>query len=168
METKSSSEGFLSEFRVLKEYWQALTIAGSIMFFGIYIYMENREYRMQVEILTQSNEQLKERINRLEGQLEVVNQSVDMFLQNNPDVLKYRLEKLERQIERGSDRTLDLGIAYDAMQFKYMAESQLAMMRSKKDTTVNTPKEQIPASVMSGDLEQKASFFKRLLKKKEK
>lgn len=161
------SGGIIPEFRIIKEYWQMMTILGSIMFFVIYIYIENREYRTRVEVLIESNEKLKERINRLEGQLDVINQSIEIFLQNNPDVLKYRLEKLEKEIQHRGDRTQDFGILYDALQFRYTEKSQTDAKR------VDTPfqkqqKTEITPKVISSDLENKSGFFKKMFKKKEK
>jgi len=99
MRTKIAGTIF-SEFRIIKEYWQMLTMIGTIIFFGVYLFLENREYRDQVESLSETNKELRDRISRLEGQMEVTHNMLNTMFENDPSILDYRLEKLEEEFDR--------------------------------------------------------------------
>ena len=99
MRSKLSSTLF-PEFRIIKEYWQMLTIIGTIIFFGVYLFVENREYRDQVESLSETNKELRDRISRLEGQMEVTHSVLNNMFENDPSILDYRLEKLEDEFNK--------------------------------------------------------------------
>ena len=103
------------ELRVIKEYWQIISVVTTIIFFGVYFYLENKDSREEVKELTQTNKELKDRISRLEGQIDVINSTMVLFVERNPGLTTYRLEMLEeqmdvRQIIDGLNRSKDAEI----------------------------------------------------------
>lgn len=87
------------EFRAIKEYWQIISVVTTIIFFGVYFYLENKDSRETVKELTQTNKELKDRISRLEGQIDVINSNMVLFVERNPGLTSYRLEMLEDQMD---------------------------------------------------------------------
>jgi hypothetical protein len=87
------------ELRIIKEYWQAISVATTIIFFGVYFYLENKDSREEVKELIETNKQLKDRISRLEGQIDVINSNMVLFVEKNPGLTSYRLEMLEEQMD---------------------------------------------------------------------
>lgn len=87
------------ELKVIKEYWQIISIITTILFFGIYFYLENKDSREKVQELVQTNKELKDRISRLEGQIDVINSNMVLFVEKNPGLTTFRLEMLEEQME---------------------------------------------------------------------
>ena len=103
------------ELRIIKEYWQIISVATTVIFFGVYFYLENKDAREEVKELTQTNKELKDRISRLEGQIDVINSNMVLFVERNPGLTSYRLEMLEeqmdvRQIIDGLNRSKDTEI----------------------------------------------------------
>lgn len=95
-----TANSMVPEFRVIKEYWQMLSIIGTIIFFGVYLFIENREYRHQVDSLSEANKEMRDRISRLEGQTEVTHSMLNAIFENDPSILDYRLEKLEQEFNK--------------------------------------------------------------------
>jgi cell division protein FtsB len=87
------------ELRIIKEYWQIISVATTVIFFGVYFYLENKDAREEVKELTQTNKELKDRISRLEGQIDVINSNMVLFVERNPGLTSYRLEMLEEQMD---------------------------------------------------------------------
>ena len=76
-----------------------VSIFTTVIFFGVYFYLENKEHREKVEELVQVNKELKDRISRLEGQIDVINSNMVLFVEKNPGLTSYRLEMLEDQMD---------------------------------------------------------------------
>jgi len=87
------------ELRIIKEYWQIISVVTTVIFFGVYFYLENKEARETVQELRQTNKELKDRISRLEGQVDVINSNMVLFVERNPGLTSYRLEMLEEQMD---------------------------------------------------------------------
>jgi hypothetical protein len=87
------------ELRIIKEYWQIISVVTTVIFFGVYFYLENKEARETVEELRLTNKELKDRISRLEGQVDVINSNMVLFVEKNPGLTTYRLEMLEEQMD---------------------------------------------------------------------
>jgi predicted nuclease with TOPRIM domain len=98
---KSVKNSILFEFKIIKEYWQISSIIGTILVFLIYYIIENRESIQEVEELTKSNKNLVDRVSRLEGEIEVLNNMISIFAENNPK-MNSRIEGLEKSMS-GSD-----------------------------------------------------------------
>lgn len=90
----------LSEFRMIKDYWQVLSIFGTVIFFCVYMYLENKSSREEVKILIETNKELKSKINHLDGEMEIINKTISVFLENNPQTINYRLEKIEEEFSK--------------------------------------------------------------------
>lgn len=87
------------ELKVIKEYWQIASITATVIFFGVYFYLQNTEANQRLKELTKTNEELKDRISRLEGQIDVINSNMILFVEKNPGLTNYRLETLEEAID---------------------------------------------------------------------
>lgn len=155
----------LSEFKVFKEYWQMISIAGSVMFFCIYLFVENREYRLQVETLTENNKEMKDRISRMEGQMEVLNQSLTLMIERNPGVMEYRLQKLEENLKSGEKSHTEHAYTQPINIYTPFTPSTYALSKPLTDTDRIKPSP-ISPTVAAGDLMQvKDNVFKRMFKK---
>lgn len=87
------------ELKIIKEYWQIASIMATIIFFGVFFYLENRDAGERLKDLTDTNKELKDRISRLEGQIDVINSNMVLFVEKNPGLTTYRLEMLEEQMD---------------------------------------------------------------------
>lgn len=87
------------ELKVIKEYWQIASITATVIFFGVYFYLQNTEANQRLKELTKTNEELKDRISRLEGQIDVINSNMILFVERNPGLTSYRLETLEEAMD---------------------------------------------------------------------
>lgn len=87
------------ELKIIKEYWQIISIVGTVIFFGVYFWIENKDANERLKELTSTNKQLMDRISRLEGQVDVINSNMVLFVEKNPGLTTYRLEMLEEAID---------------------------------------------------------------------
>lgn len=87
------------ELKIIKEYWQVVSIISTIIFFVVYFYLENKDANERLVELTETNKELKDRISRLEGQIDVINSNMVLFVEKNPGLTTYRLEMLEEQMD---------------------------------------------------------------------
>lgn len=87
------------ELKVIKEYWQIVSIIGTIIFFCVYFWLENKDANERLKELTETNKELKDRISRLEGQIDVINNTMVLFVEKNPGLTTYRLEMLEEAVD---------------------------------------------------------------------
>ena len=87
------------ELKIIKEYWQIASILATIIFFGVYFWLESKEANERVKELTLTNKELKDRISRLEGQVDVINSNMVLFVEKNPGLTSYRLEMLEEEMD---------------------------------------------------------------------
>jgi predicted nuclease with TOPRIM domain len=100
---KNVKNSILFEFKVIKEYWQISSIVGTILAFLIYYIIENRESIKELEELTKSNKDLVDRVSRLEGEIEVLNNMISIFAENNPK-LNSRVDMLEKGLDTKNNR----------------------------------------------------------------
>lgn len=87
------------ELKIIKEYWQIVSIVGTIIFFCVYFWLENKEANERLVELTTTNKELKDRISRLEGQIDVINSNMVLFVEKNPGLTSFRLEMLEEAMD---------------------------------------------------------------------
>ena len=156
----------VSDFMVLKDYWQLLCIFGTIIFFGLYIYIENRNYGSQVDLLTQSNQQLQDRISRLEGQMDVTNTTITMYLENHPSMFNYRIQKLEEQIVKSTLKPIiKREVVYQPSSFSFtpLPYSFRTIRYDTENNTINPI-----ATSAATDVEKKKTLFQNLFGKKDK
>jgi hypothetical protein len=87
------------ELKIIKEYWQITSILATIIFFCVYFWLQSKEANERVEELSITNKELKDRISRLEGQVDVINSNMVLFVERNPGLTTYRLEMLEEAMD---------------------------------------------------------------------
>lgn len=145
------------ELRIIKEYWQIISVVTTIIFFGVYFYLENKESRENVKELTQTNKELKDRISRLEGQIDVINSNMVLFVEKNPGLTSYRLEMLEEQMDvRSILDALDKSKYPDVKIIQVPVPTQVFIKEptENKDTAIKT-------EVISAKQPEKKGIFKK-------
>lgn len=146
------------ELRVIKEYWQIISVMTTVIFFCVYFYLENKDARETVKELTQTNKELKDRISRLEGQVDVINSNMVLFVEKNPGLTTYRLEMLEDQ--------MDVRFLLDALDKRRDAEIKIIQVPTPtqvhviKEPTQNKEEEKKP-EVMIAKSPEKRGLFKK-------
>lgn len=119
------------ELKVIKEYWQLVSIVGTIIFFGVYFWLESKDANERVKELTETNKELKDRISRLEGQVDVINSNMVLFVERNPGLTTYRLEMLEEAV--------DVQHVINSLDRKNQTEVKIIQVPTPIFTTVQQP-----------------------------
>jgi hypothetical protein len=83
---------------LIKKYWQIGTIIVSLVVSLIYFVIENKVANKTILELAESNKILSEKISKLEGHKEGVDNVVRMFMEHPPGQLDYRLKQLENKV----------------------------------------------------------------------
>ena len=86
------------EYEQLTKYWHVATLIGGLIISLIYCVIENKIANKTIAELSQSNKILSEKISKLEGHKEGVDNAVRMFMQNPPCQLDYRIKQLENKV----------------------------------------------------------------------
>jgi hypothetical protein len=85
-------------YETLSKYWHVLTIIFSLIISLTYFIIENKIANKTILELSQSNKILSEKISKLEGHKEGVDNVVRMFMEHPPGQLDYRLKQLENKV----------------------------------------------------------------------
>jgi hypothetical protein len=80
------------------KYWKVITIISSLVVSLMYFVIENKIANRTILELSKSNKILSEKISKLEGHKEGVDNVVRMFMENPPGQLDYRLKQLEYKV----------------------------------------------------------------------
>lgn len=83
---------------VFMKYWQFLTTIGGLVVALIYFVIDNINSHKTIANLAESNKTLTEKVSKLEGHTEIVDNAVKLFMMNPPGVLSFRLDRVERRL----------------------------------------------------------------------
>lgn len=82
----------------IKKYWQIGSIIISLLVSLVYFVIENKVANRTILELSESNKILSEKISKLEGHKDGVDNVVRMFMEHPPGQLDYRLKLLENKV----------------------------------------------------------------------
>jgi hypothetical protein len=85
-------------YEILSKYWHVGSIMFSLILSLVYFVVENKNANKTIQQLAESNKLLLEKVSKLEGHKEGVDNVVRMFMQNPPGQLDYRLKQLEYKV----------------------------------------------------------------------
>jgi len=80
------------------DYWQVITIVLGLIVSLIYFVIENKQASETIERLSKTNEILTEKVNKLEGHNEGVDHAIQLFMENPPGLVEYRVSMLETKV----------------------------------------------------------------------
>lgn len=86
------------DYEQITKYWHIITLIGGLIISLMYFVIENKNANKTISDLSESNKILSEKISKLEGHKEGVDNAVKMFMQNPPGQLDYRIKQLENRV----------------------------------------------------------------------
>jgi hypothetical protein len=86
------------DYEILSKYWHVASIIFSLILSLVYFVIENKNAYKTIQQLAESNKILLEKVSKLEGHKEGVDNVVRMFMENPPGQLDYRLKQLENKV----------------------------------------------------------------------
>ena len=82
----------------LKQSWEYISIVLALVVALTYFVIENKQANKTIEELSNSNKSLTEKVQKLEGHTEGVDHAIQLFMENPPGLIKYRVEVLEKKV----------------------------------------------------------------------
>lgn len=91
-----------------KEYWGYVSLLIGLIVALTYFVLENKQASETIKHLSETNKILTEKVQKLEGHTEGVDHAIQLFMENPPGLIKYRVEVLEKKVFGESTTTSEV------------------------------------------------------------
>jgi len=85
--------------RQLKDYWQVLSVFVSLVVCLIYFVIESDLANQQITAMTKENDDLRNRLTRVEAELDIFENVFRDILETPPQIIEYRLNEIENTLK---------------------------------------------------------------------